>query len=275
MQFIKHVDPKFNRPRKPIVVNELIYLRRGYCSNASMLLLVVVHGRHEILLFKLLLNDRKKTKIRFGHMKKHFIFIAFTWPLFVNVSLPLHNIRDRKQSHGTHDNISYQSLIQVQYYVVLFPNVPLCVALCIQSIYNAGRNIVAVQRCRMCNINMIMPKMKLNVFFLHLHNLNSFLKKKMQHYKINVEIIPIWDERVERYDPKILTFHISHTLSVHRKQSQAYSTDYVIEKRTFCRRASCDTHVLNIPWMTLKAFGPNSLKYSLKCSHEAFIILYI
>lgn len=41
---------------------------------------------------------------------------------------------------------------------------------------------------------------------------------------------------------------------------------------TFWRRASCDTHALNIPWMTLNAFGPNSLKYSLKCSQEAFII---
>lgn len=41
---------------------------------------------------------------------------------------------------------------------------------------------------------------------------------------------------------------------------------------TFWRRASCDTHALNIPWMILNASGPNSLKYSLKCSHEAFII---
>lgn len=69
---MKHVDPKFNRPRKPIVVNELTYRRRGYCNNASILLLVEVHGLHEMLLFKLLffpmrcdaideLNQKKRT----------------------------------------------------------------------------------------------------------------------------------------------------------------------------------------------------------------------
>lgn len=276
MQFIKHVDPKFNRPRKPIVVNELMYLRRGYCSNASMLLLVVVQGLHEILLFKLLLNDRKN-KIGFEHssrvkIKKHFIFIGFTWLLFVNVSQPLHNIQDRKQSHGTHDNISYQSLIQVQYYVVLFPNVPSCVDLCIQSIYNVGRNIVEVQNCRMHNINMIMPEMKSNLFFLHWHKTTWIVEKK-QRYTINVEIIPIWDKSWEIW-PRIVTFHISHTLLLPSKKISTYS-EINDQERTFCRRASCDTHVLNIPWMTLKAFGPNSLKYSLKCSHEAFIILCI
>lgn len=74
---MKQVEPKFNKPRKPIVVNELTYRRRGYCNNASILLLVVVHGLHEMLLLKFLCkffsNKNKNDKFNqlFGKFQKN------------------------------------------------------------------------------------------------------------------------------------------------------------------------------------------------------------
>lgn len=166
MQFIKHVEPRFSKPRRPIVVIAFpctTYRRRGYCNNASMLLLVVIHGLHDTILFKFL-RDRKMQKMQ---MRKRTNFystkkkkkIAFTWPLFVNVSVPLHSNRDRKRNLGTHDNKSYHSLILVRYYVVSFPNDQLCAVLCIRKIYNANMNKAVAQSCRMCSIGTISPKL--------------------------------------------------------------------------------------------------------------------
>lgn len=163
IQFIKQVEPKLSRPRKPIVVNALpctTYRRRGYWSSASILLLVVIHGLHETLLFKFLSNiHHEQTNEWELTKKKTQIFeslgIHITWPLFANVSVPLHSIPDRIQNLCMHDNKSFHSIIPERYYVAWSLNDRLCAGPYIRKIYNVNRNKAVVQNRHMCSIGTI------------------------------------------------------------------------------------------------------------------------
>lgn len=61
MQFIKHVEPKFMRPRSPIVDNAVACRLLGCCNNKSKFTSFKVHGLHDKPLFRLLKNTPQYT----------------------------------------------------------------------------------------------------------------------------------------------------------------------------------------------------------------------
>lgn len=152
-------------------------------------------------------------------------------------------------------------IARVQYGVALTPNDRQCAGLCNQRICNVSRNRAVDQSCRMCNIDMKLPEMKKREkYSLAIQSIHVISKKKITGKKIICL-------ELEFCGLKYL-FSFFHNVPVTLNKIN----NSVRCGHTFWRRASCDTHALNIPWMTLNAFGPNSLKYSLKCSQEAFII---
>lgn len=176
-------------------------------------------------------------------------------------------------------NKSCHSIILKRYCVVWILNDRLCVDLCIRKIYNADMNRAAAQSRRMCSKGTKSPENK-NDFYCW-----SFCKclKKGNFYALLKWFVVCmrWECMVSTANSLSIFFFFQDTLHSYAKSisNQAIQTETQMENQTinfsaltFWRRASCDTHVLNIPWIILNAFGPNSLKYSLKCSHEAFII---
>lgn len=134
-----------------------------------------------------------------------------------------------------------------------------------------------VQSCRMCSIDMIWPTDERTYANARKTDSRSITRKisKFQLLSAANGLLFQLKRELSVCGPHKFSLGIFQTYSLtptinclHRLITNRECS----HKLTFCRRASCDTHALNIPWMILKAVGPKSLKYSLKCSHEAFII---
>lgn len=167
MQFIKHVEPKFSNPRKPIVVIELTWRRRGYCSSASILFPVVRHGRHDILLFRFLCKVRNVNNIQYEFNDYLYVlyieFVGRYWPFIhitvlpsVNAFRPAHNSPNHKRNPCIHYNKSFRTVVPRRWYDFVRPNERECGHPCSRNKCNANMSIIVVRNYRTHNTDTIM-----------------------------------------------------------------------------------------------------------------------